>query len=155
MSPKFIMLVGIPGSGKSTYAAHLVLVTNGIHLSSDGIRAELYGDEAIQGNPSEVFKIMHERTLQALTDGYDVIYDATNITRKDRASIISKLPIHVEIDCYIMPTPVDICIERDSKRDRSVGKAVIDRMYNRFQFPMYAEGFDSIRLVERGGDIYG
>lgn len=147
MRPKFIMLVGIPGSGKSTYAKNLIYATNGVHLSSDGIRAELYGDEAIQGNPSEVFEIMHKRTLEALADGNNVIYDATNITRKDRASILSKIPKYVETECHIVWAPIEICIERDSKRERSVGKEVIDKMLKRFQAPYYDEGFDSIEII--------
>lgn len=146
MRPKFIMLVGIPGSGKSTYAKSLIYTTNDIHLSSDGIRAELYGDEATQGNPSEVFELMHKRTLEALANGNNVIYDATNITRKDRASVMSKIPKYVETECHIVWAPIETCIERDSKRDRSVGKEVIDRMLKRFQAPYYDEGFDSIEI---------
>lgn len=147
MRPKFIMLVGIPGSGKSTHAKSLSRNKNAIHLSSDSIRAELYGDEAIQGNPSEVFEIMHKRTLEALADGINVIYDATNITRKDRASIMSKIPKYVETECHIVWAPIETCIERDSKRERSVGKDVIDRMLKRFQAPYYDEGFDSIEII--------
>lgn len=146
MKPKFIMLVGIPGSGKSTHAKSLSRNKNAIHLSSDSIRAELYGDEAIQGNPSEVFELMHKRTLEALADGKNVIYDATNITRKDRASIMSKIPKYVETECHIVWAPIETCIERDSKRERSVGKEVIDRMLKRFQAPYYDEGFDSIEI---------
>ena len=147
MRPKFIMLVGIPGSGKSTYAENLINSTNSIHLSSDGIRAELYGNEAIQGNPSEVFKIMHERTLEALTNGINVVYDATNIIRKDRASIMSKIPKDVEAECHIMWTPIEICIKRDSERERTVGKEVITRMYSRFQPPCYDECFNIIKII--------
>lgn len=146
MRPKFIMLVGIPGSGKSTHAKNLIHTTNDIHLSSDTIRAELYGDEAIQGNPSEVFEIMHKRTLEALANGDNVIYDATNITRKDRASIMSKIPKYAETECHIVWAPIETCIERDSKRERSVGKDVIDRMLKRFQAPYYDEGFDNIEI---------
>lgn len=146
MRPKFIMLVGIPGSGKSTYAKRISVNKNYIHLSSDGIRAELYGDEATQGNPSVVFDIMHKRTLEALADGNNVIYDATNVTRRDRASIMSKIPKYVETECHIVWAPIETCIERDSKRERTVGKEVIDRMLKRFQAPYYDEGFDSIEI---------
>lgn len=147
MRPKFIMLVGIPGSGKSTHAKKLNHGTNDIHLSSDSIRAELYGDEATQGNPSVVFDIMHKRTLEALANGNNVIYDATNITRKDRASIMSKIPKYVETECHIVWAPIETCIKRDSKRERTVGKEVIDRMLKRFQAPYYDEGFDSIEFI--------
>lgn len=147
MRPKFIMLVGIPGSGKSTHAKRLSHRMNCTHLSSDGIRAELYGDEAIQGNPSEVFELMHKRTLEVLANGNSVIYDATNITRKDRASIMSKIPKYVEIECHIVWAPIETCIERDSKRERSVGKDVIDKMLKRFQAPYYDEGFNNIEII--------
>lgn len=146
MRPKFIMLVGIPGSGKSTHAKSLSRNKNAIHLSSDNIRAELYGDESIQGNPSEVFEIMHKRTLEALANGDNVIYDATNITRKDRASIMSKIPKYVKTECHIVWAPIETCVERDSKRERSVGKDVIDKMLKRFQAPYYDEGFNNIEI---------
>ena len=72
--PKLIILVGIPGSGKTTYANnYMVLNSNTIHLSSDAIRKELYGDENIQGDPAEVFSLMQKRAVEALNDGYNVI----------------------------------------------------------------------------------
>lgn len=147
MRPTFIMLVGIPGSGKTTYAKKLMVGTNYVHLSSDSIRAELYGDETIQGNPVEVFELMHKRTLDILADGKNVIYDATNVTRKDRASIMSKIPKYVKTECHIVWAPIETCIERDSKRERNVGKEVIDRMLKRFQAPYYDEGFNEIYVV--------
>ena len=144
--PSLILLVGIPGSGKSTYAKNYIsdCTKNTIHLSSDSIRAELYGDESIQGNPADVFSLMQKRAVDALNNGHDVIYDATNITRKDRASIIGICPKIAKIECHIIWAPIETCIERDSKRERTVGKEVIDRMLKRFQAPWYDEGIDSI-----------
>ncbi|RMG08866.1 MAG: hypothetical protein D6728_13705 [Cyanobacteria bacterium J055] len=44
-------LIGLPGSGKSTFAAQLdSLNDESIIISPDRIRAELYGNESIQGN---------------------------------------------------------------------------------------------------------
>ena len=51
---KVYMLVGIPCSGKSSF----VKEQNGIWISSDKIREELYGDESIQENPEKVFRVM-------------------------------------------------------------------------------------------------
>lgn len=144
--PTLIMLCGIPGSGKTTYAKKFKNDYT-IYLSSDSIREALYGDESIQGNPSEVFALMQNRAIDLLNKGYDVIYDATNITRKDRAGIIAKCPKFVQIECHIVWAPIETCIERDTARERTVGKEVINRMLKRFQAPYYDEGIDQIRVI--------
>lgn len=147
--PKLIILCGIPGSGKTTYAKDYVERNgNTIHLSSDAIRKELYRDENIQGNPGEVFALMQKRAIEALNDGCDVLYDATNVTRKDRASIIGMCPRFAKIECHIIWAPIEECIKRDSERERTVGKEVIDRMLKRFQAPYYDEGIDEIKIIK-------
>lgn len=147
--PSLIILCGIPGSGKSTYAKKYIseYPKTPVHLSSDKIREELYGDETVQGNPGEVFALMQKRAIEALNDGHDVLYDATNVTRKDRAGIIGACPKFAKIECHIIWTPIETCIERDASRDRTVGKEVIDRMLKRFQAPYYDEGIDEIKII--------
>ena len=108
----------------------------------------MHGDESIQDNPGEVFAIMHGRAVNGLNFGYNIIYDATNMTRKDRASIISICPKFVKIECHIIWAPIETCIERDATRERTVGKAVIDKMLKRFQAPYYDEGIDEI-IIKR------
>ena len=51
--PTLTLLIGLPGSGKTTYAKNYAqkYINDVVHLSSDKIRQELYGDETIQGNP--------------------------------------------------------------------------------------------------------
>lgn len=143
-----IILCGIPGSGKTTYSKNYIEQNkNTVHLSSDAIRWELYGDENIQGNPGDVFSLMQKRAINALNNGHNVIYDATNITRKDRQGIISVCPKFAKIECHIIWAPIEDCIERDAARDRTVGKEVIDRMLKRFQAPYYDEGIDEIQII--------
>ena len=146
--PKLILLVGIPGSGKTTYAKEYARTHDEtIHLSSDLIRAELYGDESTQGNPAEVFSLMQKRAVEALKGGKSVLYDATNMTRKDRAGIIAACPRHAKVEVHVIWAPIETCIERDANRDRTVGRAVIDKMLKRFQAPYYDENIDEIIIV--------
>ena len=144
--PTFIMLVGVPGVGKSTYAKKLVKeVPNCVHISSDKIRLDLWNDENCQKEPDKVFTKMHEETLLALERGNSVIYDATSVKRKDRLSILSKLPKYVRKDCIVVWAPIEVCIERDkSRKERTVGETVITKMLKWFEAPFYDEGFDSI-----------
>ena len=86
----FTMLVGLPGSGKSTYAAEQH-EKYGTHVcSSDAIRAEL-GDVNDQSNNEKVFQILHRRIKDYLRNGESVIYDATNIKSKRRRAFMAEL----------------------------------------------------------------
>lgn len=153
--PTLILCVGIPGSGKTTYVKQCIKKnSNAIHLSSDQIRAELWGNEAIQGDNSEVFSLMQSRAIEALNNGQTVYYDATNITRRDRACIISQCPKFVKIDAHIVWSSIETCIERDAARERTVGKEVIDRMLKRFQAPYYDEGIAEIKVIYSDGSYH-
>lgn len=138
----FTMMIGIPGSGKTTVATSLP----GVYLSSDKIREELYGDAAIQGSASTVFHQMFLRTLAALDAGRDVIYDATNINRKKRLKLITDLRqryAFLHIKMIVMAVPPQECLCRDLKRERTVGAEVIKRMLKNFQMPLPDE-YDEI-----------
>lgn len=150
---KFFLLCGVPGSGKSTYAKFLKdryfeCGQDITIVSSDSIRKELYGDEKEQGNPEEIFGLMRKRSIDLLDNGKSVIYDATSMTRKDRLSALSVCKSFVEKHCVVCWAPIEICIQRDMNRQRTVGKDVIDKMLKRFQPPYYDEGFDFIDIVK-------
>ena len=153
--PKLIVLVGIPGSGKSTYAeGYMISHPNTTYLSSDKIRKEIWGNEATQGDNNEVFSLMQSRAIEALNNGKNVLYDATNITRKDRSYIISACPKFVKIEAHVIWAPIEVCIERDANRERTVGKEVIDKMLKRFQAPFFDEGIDEIKIIRHDSWAY-
>ena len=146
MSRLFVM-VGIPGSGKS-FAAHNKINSEGNWrvFSSDNYRKLICGDENCQDRNNEVFMQLYADLRQALRDGKDCIFDATNICRKDRRKLFHQIQdiADVEVTAYVMRTPVKLCLERDSKRDRKVGFDVIDKFVRRFEFPQRFEGFSNI-----------
>lgn len=146
--PKLIMLIGLPGSGKSTYAKSLLDPVGQVkYCSSDVIRKELYGDENIQGNPQTVFEHLHNKVEQHLRQGYDVVYDATNVTRKNRRGVINKFSSLAEIEAHVVWAPYEECVARDKERVKKVGEDVIRKFLYRWQSPNYDEGFKFIDVI--------
>lgn len=144
------VLCGIPGSGKSTWARHYIEENPNTKLiSSDAIRAELFGDESDQSHNIEAFNEFYNRANKYLLEGYDIILDATHTSRRARYRLFCgdlSIKTHTII-CKVFPTPVEVCIERDAKRARSVGENVIRKFYNSFQIPYIEEGWDRIDVI--------
>lgn len=136
--PTFYILVGLPGSGKSTFAKELSDRYDANIVSSDCLREELFGNESIQGDPQKVFSIAKERIVKNLNDGESVIFDATNVAAKNRTSftreIKSRCP-SVRIVCYVVLAPIKDCLYNNKNRERHVPEFVIINMAKRFQIP--------------------
>lgn len=142
---ELIMMVGVAGSGKSTVAMRYALTRSAIIYSSDAIRGEIYGDENCQKNPGRVFDILHQRVTKALSEGFDVVYDATNLSCKRRMNFLKTI---AHIDCkktcvVVVTTPEDI-EERMKLRERKVPMEVVHKQMCQFQCPNYYEGWDKI-----------
>ena len=130
MNPTFIMMVGLPYSGKSYYAEKLSKEYGAVIHSSDAIRAEILGDVQDQNNNGKVFEVLHRRVYDDLSNGKSVVYDATNINYKRRMDAIQRLKrIPCEKVCYLMATPFSECVERSKCRERVVPYEVLERMY--------------------------
>ena len=146
--PKFFMMVGLPGSGKSYEAKRIAEKENAIVVSTDAIRAELFGSEDVQTEGGKVFELARKRVKATLASDQNVIFDATNVSFKRRMSWTSEMrKLATEMIAVVMATPYAVCVERQSLRDRKVEKDVIRRMYRGFFVPYYFEGWDEIRLM--------
>lgn len=147
--PTLKVLVGLPASGKSTYAKNQSAV---IH-SSDALREELFADVNCQERNEYLFIELHKRIKCDLSEGKDVAYDACNIDKKRRIAFLSELkniPCHKK--CVVFMTPYETCLEFNATRERKVPEEVIKRMYLRWCPPHYSEGFDDIEIIYNYGD---
>ena len=156
--PKMIMMCGLVGSGKSTYAEKLSEKYNANIHASDKIREEL-GDINDQSHNNKVFQILHTRIKGDLINGKNCIYDATNINYKKRMAFLQELnKIPCEKICVFMATPYEECLKNNENRDRKVPQYVVERMYRHFDVPYYYEGWNHIEVVyanEKYKDYYG
>ncbi len=144
---EFIMLVGIPASGKSSYTKKDEFKNYTIH-SSDAIREELCGDVNDQTNNDKVFRTLHSRVIESLKNGENTIYDATNISYKRRMAFlktIENIP-NVNKVCTFFATTYDECLTRNNARDRTIDASVITKMYKNIYIPQYYEGWDYIKI---------
>lgn len=148
-TPILFMMCGLPGSGKSTCVDNIECDgEKPIVHSSDKLREELYGNENVQEHNGELFVELHRRIKEDLKAGHNVIYDATNLSKKRRIAFLNELKnINCKHYCVVVLTPYDKCIKQNLMRDRIVPREVIFRMYKNFQPPAYFEGWDKIILA--------
>lgn len=147
----FYMLVGVSGSGKSTFAERIKhwgeLEKEDVEIfSSDEIRKELYGDASIQKDHEKVFRILHKRVKEALSQGKSVVYDACNLSAKRRRAFLQEIQKYeTSKNCIVIASDYDSCIENQKKRDRKVPIEVIKRQIKSFEFPDWKlEGWDFV-----------
>lgn len=144
--PEFLMLVGLPASGKTTYIKKYFNQNLKVH-SSDAIREELSGDINNQNINKQVFETLHKRVKEDLKNGISCVYDATNISWKRRKAFLQELnSIDCWKICHIIATPFEVCLEQNEQRDRKVPYEVIERMYKNFDIPWWNEGWDDIEI---------
>jgi putative nucleotidyltransferase with HDIG domain len=136
------MMIGFPGAGKSTRAKELQRIGYRVH-SSDAIRAEKLSDKNDQTQNNYVFKLMQKRTLDDLRDGKDVIYDATNLSRKTRTHMLQMVTgLASKITALVVLRPIKEITEYNI--DRGFPKDKLKAYIRSFNPPSKAEGFTDI-----------
>lgn len=143
--PVLTMMVGLPGSGKSTYSYQLAKETNATVFSSDELRKEMFGDINDQAHNVEVFNELHKRIKNCLKSGGNAIYDACNISSKRRMAFLQELnKIDCVKECIVIATQFLKCIYYNNKRNRKVPTYAIHRMREQWNTPYWFEGWDKI-----------
>jgi predicted kinase len=149
--PKCYQLVGVPGSGKSTWVANQEWKDNCYYISTDK-HVEAYA-EAHGKTYSEVFNDymptavdnMVEEVIRARDGGMDIIWDQTSTTVASRVKKFKMLPNYEHI-AVVFETPDRIELKRrlDSRPGKEIPDVVIEGMLASFEMPTAEEGFDEI-----------
>lgn len=132
---KILVLQGVPASGKSTFARSLVLKDKSyVIVSRDAIR-EARGDYWIPEHEDYISDIEEFEIRSAIKHNLNPIIDATNLNPKTIAkwkNLAEELNVNIEFKMFEIDFAT--ALERDSKRERSVGKKVLERFFRNY-FP--------------------
>jgi protein phosphatase len=146
LRPSVVVLCGPAACGKSTFAQRHFRPTQ--IISSDWARAHVCDDDRDQRFNAQAFALVHFLVEQRLTLNRLCVVDSTALTPSARRELLDlakkyKAPAVL----LLFDVPLEACVERDEKRQRSVGRAVIERHYQAFEqarLTIRQEGFDQV-----------
>lgn len=149
--PKCYQLIGVPGSGKSTWVKNQEWVLDMKYVSTDH-HVEEYA-KAQDKTYSEVFKdymptavdLMAAEVVVARQAGRDIIWDQTSTTIASRARKFNMLPDYYHI-AVVFRTPEKKELERRlaSRPGKEIPAYVIEQMIDGWEEPTREEGFKEI-----------
>lgn len=142
MKQQLILLRGLPGSGKSTWAKEQVAKSDGHikRINKDDLRAMIDSGVFSKANEKQIIRTRDILTQTFLNAGHTVIIDDTNLAPEHQKAMERLANLHgVEfvINDSFLKVSIAECVERDSKRAKPVGKKVILKMAKQFQIPFY------------------
>lgn len=147
MTNTLYVLVGLPGSGKSTWAQKQNQDKVSV-ISTDKIRLVCFGNEQDQTHNGRVFDIAYCTLRGKGMENENCIFDATNLDRKTRKRIFKELKSYfAKFVAIYFDVPLEICLERNAMRTRVVPSHVIENMAKKLEKPTAQEGFSGVFTI--------
>jgi predicted kinase len=138
---KVIIMRGLPGSGKSTYAKQLVAEAPNTYkrINRDDLRAMFDNSHLSKGNEKFVKQVRDILIIKALEEGKHVIVDDTNLSSTNETRIRQLVQEFnkqhndtVSVEVKEIEAPLEECIRRDALRPNPVGAKRIREMHRQF-----------------------
>ena len=130
-SPQGHLLIGPPGSGKTTIASTLAPLLRAQVISNDALREQLWGHAKVQGPWDVLEHLLHKAIDSAVAAGDNVLVDATHAQLRWRQRLMHRELVTPRMQWigWWLQTPLDQCLAWNRSRQRSVPEAVIRAMH--------------------------
>ena len=150
-SLEVIILVGIPASGKSTFCENFLKENkNYVKTSRDDFRYMFRNEGFCESKIEQMItEFQKEAILKSLKNGYNVLIDNTNVKLRYINEFIKMIKPYANISFKVFDLPLDVCLERDKARARSVGEGVIKRMHSDLTNLKSIFNFEPIKREEK------
>jgi predicted kinase len=149
-TPEAIFLVGIPTAGKSTFS-NQKQYQNYVRISSDDILQEIAKER--QQSYNNVFKgnirfaqiAMMKVLRKAIDENKSIIWDQTNLTRKQRKEKLKYIPPHYKKTAVYFVVDLKTAIKRNTQRPgKVIPPEILERMIEEYELPTLEEGFSEV-----------
>jgi predicted kinase len=149
------MLVGVPGSGKSTwldqqgFGRDTAIISTDQHIDAEAARQGRTYSEVFKGFVKRATSIMNADLAIAIKDGDDICWDQTNVTSKSRAAKLASVPNTYRKVAVFFPTPEPKELERRlaSRPGKHIPWNILQGMASQLEIPTEDEGFDEVVVV--------
>ena len=152
--PKVYVLVGVPGSGKSTWAKSQDWLQDCVYISTDELveeHARQVGKtytEVFNDYMPEAVELMTKQVIEAREQGRDIIWDQTSTSVASRKKKFRLLPNYEHIAVVFHEPPINELKERLANRPgKIIPWEVVSNMINNFEMPSTNEGYKEIWYV--------
>lgn len=154
--PRLYVLVGVPGSGKSTWILNRGPWPKTTTIVSTDAYVERFA-RRMGKTYSEVFKevmplavrLMERKVVRARQASRDIVWDQTSTTPATRRKKLRMLPDYHRI-AVVLPIPEreELLRRLNSRPGKTIPMEVVDDMIKKYEQPLLSEGFDELWFVE-------
>jgi predicted kinase len=125
-----IILRGLPGSGKSTWAERFIAGhPHYCRVNKDSLRAMFHGGEYSPANEALIVRARDALICQSLLLGWSVILDDTNLQEYHLQAVRTlAASFGVGVQVVTFDVAIEECIRRDAGRPKPVGEVVIRQL---------------------------
>ena len=146
-------LVGLPGSGKSTWAKekkeklNASVISTDYYIEQEALRNKKTYSEVYHKYISQALDLVEKSFKYSLKNNKNIILDQTNLSRKSRIDKLKSVPKNYTKICVFFPIPKDIEQRISNRQGREISLSAITRMKEQLEIPLKKEGWDKVIII--------